>query len=35
MLVYNFFTHTFNDLLSHQLMNVKTHKLSYSLINVK
>ena len=34
MSVYNYFTHKFNDVLSHKLMNIKTHELSYSLIDV-
>jgi len=32
--VYNYFTHALNDVLSRQLMNMITHLLSYSLIDV-
>jgi len=32
--VYNYFTHTFNNVLSRQLKNVTTHVFSYSLIDV-
>jgi len=29
MLVYNYFTHAFNNVLSRQLINMKTHELLY------
>jgi len=34
MLVHIFFTHALNDVLSRQLMNMKTHMFSYLLIGV-
>jgi len=32
--MYNYFTHVSNDVWSLQLMNIKLHELSYSLIDV-
>jgi hypothetical protein len=34
MSIYNYFTHASNDMLTYQLMNMKTHGLSYSIIDV-